>query len=256
MKIQIASDLHLEFRENLEWIKNSPLKPSSDILLLAGDIICDKYKKEAKDFYQYVSDNYELVISAMGNHEFYHGEIAYAYPDYNEKISHNHNQLNNQSIIYKNVKIIVSVLWSFIPDQKKEFLYNVMNDYRLIYKKQFNDTVNLLIEETNQFHQLSVEYIKNELNKKFDGKIIVLTHHLPSFQCIRHKFKNIENIKYAIATDLEQIINDYKIDYWIFGHIHDSVNIKISETGLISNPLGYMKERQKDFFNPNYVINT
>ena len=47
MKLQYCSDLHLEFRENREFIKENPLQVKGDILLLAGDITpfatMDKY---------------------------------------------------------------------------------------------------------------------------------------------------------------------------------------------------------------------
>jgi predicted phosphodiesterase len=72
MKIQYASDLHLEFSENYSFLKRNPLKPAGDILVLAGDIGYlndDNYRHHP--FWDWVSDNFEQVIVAVGNHELY-----------------------------------------------------------------------------------------------------------------------------------------------------------------------------------------
>ena len=37
LKIQYASDLHLEFSDNWLYLKDHPLEVTGDILLLAGD---------------------------------------------------------------------------------------------------------------------------------------------------------------------------------------------------------------------------
>lgn len=38
MKIQYCSDLHMEFRENMRFMKSMPLEPVGDVLIIAGDI--------------------------------------------------------------------------------------------------------------------------------------------------------------------------------------------------------------------------
>ena len=72
IKIQYASDLHLEFAENGSFIKHHPLLVNGDVLVLAGDIgyIGDEnYSKHP--FWDWAADNYEMVIVIPGNHEFY-----------------------------------------------------------------------------------------------------------------------------------------------------------------------------------------
>lgn len=72
MKIQYASDLHLEFADNWRYLKAHPLEVTGDILLLAGDIGYlgdDNYSKHP--FWDWASENYKEVHCCMGNHEFY-----------------------------------------------------------------------------------------------------------------------------------------------------------------------------------------
>lgn len=72
MRVQYASDLHLEFGENSRWLKEHPLIPSADILVLAGDIGYlgdDNYISHP--FWNRVSEDFNQVIVVPGNHELY-----------------------------------------------------------------------------------------------------------------------------------------------------------------------------------------
>ncbi len=67
MKIQYASDLHLEFGENSNWLKANPLIPAADVLILAGDIGYlgdDNYASHP--FWDTISENYKQVIVVPG----------------------------------------------------------------------------------------------------------------------------------------------------------------------------------------------
>ena len=255
MKIQIASDLHLEFPENREWLRENQLIPKGDILLLAGDTICDKYKKKAKSFYQKISKEFPLIISTMGNHEFYNGIIDYVYPSYKGNISENHIRLNNMSYVSEDVKIIVTALWSLVPEPKKYAVSWGLNDYRLISHSNIYKEKNLItVEDTNQYFKMSLKFLKDELLLPFEGKILVMTHHLPSYDCISQEFIG-SDLNSAFASDLNKfIISNPKIEYWVCGHSHDFNINKIGDTTIIRNPLGYVCMGEEWDFQRDFVI--
>ena len=72
MKIQYASDLHLEFGENSKWLKDNPLIPSANILVLAGDIgYLGDANYRTHPFWDWASQNYKQVVVVSCNHELY-----------------------------------------------------------------------------------------------------------------------------------------------------------------------------------------
>ena len=249
MKIQIVSDLHLEFQSNRDWLRENPIIPKGDVLLIAGDTVCDKHKKKAAFFYKKISKDFPLIISTMGNHEFYRGFIDYAYPNYKKWIKENYLQMNNGVYIYSGVKVIVSTLWSFVPFYREDEVEQGLNDYYYIYYKRNDGEKGIVrVKNTNQYHEYSVDFIKKELAKPFDGKVVLLTHHLPSYQCIAEEFRG-SSLNAAYASNLHDIIeNNLQIVLWVCGHSHDRNITKVSSTLIIRNPLGYVDhDEQKDF---------
>jgi predicted phosphodiesterase len=255
MFIQIVSDLHLEFPENREWLRRNPLIPKGDVLLIAGDTICDKYKKKAKSFYDKISKDFKQIISVPGNHEYYHGIIDYAYPFYKNKISENHIRLNNQSIVIDNVKFIVTTLWSKVPEEMKSAVHQGLNDYHLIFHKNlYNEKFNISVEDTNNYFEMSLTFLKSELIKPFTGKKVVMTHHLPSYNCISQN--HLQNhLNSAYASNINSLILDNPdIDTWFCGHSHDLNLTCIGKTRIIRNPLGYVSMGEEKDFKRDFVI--
>ncbi|MEK7085977.1 MAG: metallophosphoesterase [Patescibacteria group bacterium] len=255
MKIQIASDLHLEFLDNRQWIAANPLIPSGDVLLLAGDIISDKYRDKAENFYKSVESQFPFIISTMGNHEFYNGTAEYAYPSYSKQMAENHAKLNNKSIVRDGVKFIVSVLWSHIPDGKYFEVLNGLNDYNFITKRDIGgEDVRITVDTTNKYHEISLNFIEEELQKKFDEKIVILTHHIPSFKCLSTEFRG-DKLNNAFVSDLDEfIIAHPEINLWVCGHSHDFNDTIVGKTRIVRNPLGYVHVEEEKGFRRDFVV--
>ena len=71
-KIQIASDLHLEFPENRDFLEKNPIIPKAKILLLAGDIVSDNKRDKAEFFFKKWQNDFKLIVEVPGNHEYYY----------------------------------------------------------------------------------------------------------------------------------------------------------------------------------------
>lgn len=253
MNIQIASDLHLEFPENRRWLEEHPLTPKGDVLILAGDIVVLKYKDKAEQFYNKVCSQFKQVISIFGNHEFYHGEINFAYPSYFKQLRENHILLNNKSFVYQNVKFICSTLWSAIPDKDVMEIERRMNDYHIIYGDK-RDKTPITAVQTNLFHKISVEFIQQELKKGFEGKIVVVTHHLPSFRCNARKYQQ-SALNSAYVNNMDNLIEaNQQISLWIHGHSHEFNQVNIGKVILARNPLGYIDVGEEHGFKRDHIV--
>ena len=250
MKIQYCSDLHLEFEENRKFLKTNPILPVGEILLLAGDITLLRTKEESKDFFKYLSKNFKTVYWIPGNHEYYHSDIATIALPLFENIFDNVFLLNNKTIILEDVEIIFSTLWSNIPVQQEWTVQKSVSDF--FYIKNNGKTI--MPKDFNKLHETDLNFIKTEISKPTSKRRIVVTHHVPTFKHYPPQYKNSE-INGAFATELYDLIENSKIDYWLYGHHHCNVaDFKIGNTNMITNQLGYVKEKENLLFSREKII--
>lgn len=252
MRIQYASDLHLEFGENSKWLKDNPLVPSADILVLAGDI---GYLGDANyathPFWDRVSADFKQVIIIPGNHELYKFyDINELHKDWKMEIRPNVRVFYNSVIALDGATdLIGSTLWAKIPSGEEYLTEHCVSDFKRIYNGKFR----LSSQRFNEEHERCLSFIKKAVNESKAHNIIVVTHHVPSFALMSEEFRG-SSINGAFTTELGGYIADSRINFWIYGHSHRNIEATIGKTQCVSNQLGYVFQNEHHSFRRNAVI--
>lgn len=244
MIVQYASDLHLEFPENKEFLKMKPLNPVGDVLILAGDIVPFAVMDKHKDFFSYISDHFETTYWIPGNHEYYSFDAATKCGALNEKIRSNVFLVNNITKQQDSVQFIFSTLWSKISPANEWLIEKRISDFHVIKYNGYRFSS----VQFNQLHKESLSFIKQELHHNYTGKTIVVTHHVPTYLNYSEKYRG-DTLNEAFAVELFDLIEDKGPDYWIYGHSHhNTTHFEIGKTHLLTNQLGYVKYGEHKYF--------
>jgi predicted phosphohydrolase len=250
MKLQYASDLHLEFPENMEFLKRNPLLPGGVVLLLAGDIVPFAVMDKHADFFNYISDTFETTYWIPGNHEYYYSDILYRSGTLNEKIKDNLFLVNNVSVNTGNVKLIFSTLWTSISPGNQFEIRQRLSDFHVIkYNKK-----GLTPDQYNLLHEQCRSFLVEEISKDGVEKKVIVTHHVPTFMNYPEKYKG-DSLNEAFAIEMTDEILRSDADFWVFGHHHcNTPDFQIGSTILTTNQLGYVKYGDCEGFNNNKLI--
>ena len=248
MKIQYASDLHLEFEKNSRYLRKHPIIPVGDILLLAGDIgnLGEDYTKSP--FWDWAAGHFRQTLVVPGNHEFYAGEdITPFHTDVIREIRPNVKLYYNCAVTIGDVDIILTTLWAHIRPEDDFWVRRGVADFqRIKYNGSIFDTTRF-----NKEHQRAMQFLGDALRKSNSPKRVVVSHHVPTELCMSPKFKG-NTINGAFVVELHDFIYDNPIDYWIYGHSHHNMpEVEINGTKVVCNQLGYINDHPKRSFNPS-----
>jgi 3',5'-cyclic AMP phosphodiesterase CpdA len=250
LKIQHASDLHLEFPANKEFLKQHPLQLVGDVLVLGGDIVPFAIMDKHQAFFSYVADNFETVYWLPGNHEYYHFDIAEKSGMLHEKIRSNVFLVNNTSVVLENTRLIFSTLWSKISPGHQWQIERSLNDFHQIKHNGFRFSA----EKYNELHEESLAFLHQEISVNTAKQMVVFTHHCPTFLNYPEQYKG-DVLNEAFAVELYDWIETSNINYWVYGHHHNNTSeFSIGNTKLITNQLGYVQQNEHKLFEPNKCI--
>ena len=244
LKIQLASDLHLEFLQ-FKWPGERLITPApeADVLVLAGDIA------SGTDAFGLFKAWPVPVIYVCGNHELYGGAYAGRINKMrsNSAPKSNAHFLENDVAIIGDTRVIGAIFWTdynlrshLSQSSQMEHAMDNLNDHRLIRVGRRVFTA----QDALNCHKYSRDWLIQELAKPWAGKTVVITHHGPHPLSVHHRYAG-DVLNSAFVSDLSEILfSEYAPDLWLHGHVHDSFDYNVGRTRVISNPAGYLLNRR------------
>lgn len=250
MKLHVMSDLHLEFSSF------EPPATDADLIVLAGDI----GKGDTGISWARKAFPNKPIVYVFGNHEFYGArrremlqQLYAAGTRNNIQILDEDEWLAQQDY----VRFLGCTLWTdflLFGEERKSLAMRegerCLSDFRVIQEEENKP---FTPARSVELYEKSLAWLKAKLEEPFDGKTVVVTHHLPSMLSVVERFKN-DMVAACFASQLDYLFG--KMDLWIHGHTHDNLDYEVNGTRILCNPRGYVTYRGSENldFNPGLVI--
>ena len=260
MKIHLISDIHTEWEH---YFIPTLEDEANTVVVLAGDI--GVAKRPETTYLGLVRDackRFRNVIMILGNHEHWTGKFPTTYDKilYETAELENFEILEKETLVIDDVAFICATLWTDMDKNCPLLMYNAkeeMMDYKKIRTgpESMPWQRKLVPLDTMTDHRMAKEYIfpQIELHKKEGRKVVVVTHHLPSWMSVHESLKG-HSMNGAYASELGNEIADLKPDLWFHGHTHFSFDYMIGDTRIVCNPRGYAPNYLNEDFIDDLII--
>lgn len=250
MKLYYISDLHTEINGVFEFEKHI-----DDYLVLVGDI-GKPFEIEYFQTLQNASKSFNKVFLVCGNNELYTVK-KHTITQIKNKIYQICATLKNVIFldndyydIDKNTRIVGSILWSNIPEEKIKLTISRNKDCSTSYWSKFNcremfehdekeNLQQVLPLDLNEYYIENIQFLEDQINKIKNKNLIICTHYLPTFKIIEDS-----DIKFLFASNLEYLIKK-PVKYWICGHSHYNKDLDLNGVALTMNCYGYTSQDTK-----------
>ncbi len=241
MKIQVVSDIHLEF---------GPMElevDGAEVLVAAGDI------GVGPGGAVWLSQFDLPVIYVAGNHEFWGQDFSgflRSMDDLTRGTSLHF--LENRVVVIDEVRFVGCTLWTDFNGGDPgliQKMYWGMNDFRHITKGDRGLWPTDLIEQNH----LSRQWLAEVLGQPHDGPTVVVTHHAPS---LRSWFPSRADdpVRHVYCNTMDDWVRRFQPALWIHGHVHRAIDYNIGSTRVVCNARGYHGYQEVAGFDPRRIV--
>lgn len=235
MKIYAISDLHLDDYKQEENEALARFLPEADILVMAGDF-CNGKDKIGRfyNFVELVKPKYKHVIFVMGNHDHWGWDFENSHNAFS-KVKDAQVHFLQESLLtlsdFPDYVFYGGTLW-----------YQESDPYWIDERRTIGGKD---IIKANKVFKSNLETLSLSIPK--DKKLICVSHHLPSNNCIAPQFVGAYTNEFFVDSSCEPLIKNIKPALWIHGHTHEYTETKFADTRIIANPRGYDGEHDGQF---------
>ena len=239
MKIQLASDLHLEFLQcEHPGERLITPAPDADVLVLAGDIA------NGTDAIRLFADWPVPVLYLAGNHEFYglcmentRRELRAASRGSNVRF------LDEEAVELGGVRFLGATLWTDydLDGRPAQAAIMRMCERRLMDHSAIRTRRGTFeAADAWQEHQSSRNWLQAKLSEPFAGATVVISHHGPHRNSVHPRYAG-DPVNGGFVSDLTPLLAQASL--WLHGHVHDSCAYRVGGCRVVVNPRGYVVSR-------------
>lgn len=275
-EILLHSDLHLETGP----LTLAPAPTGPAVAVFAGDVCSGDGGPAAL---RAMTDLPTVYVA--GNHEFWGGDYYERLAEISARANeHGVHFLENRAVVLQGVRFLGATLWTDYGGGDAALLsYGLwgMTDHLAISAarwwtprnrarfvkafgepalEKFEGMFNPLL--ATELHRKTRAWLKRELVKPFDGPTVVVTHHAPTFDSLRHAGVRPESLNrdhwvrrvnddlslarvgsYAseLLADLAYDLRRAKVRLWAHGHLHQAMHFGYRGIPVATNPRGRVR---------------
>ena len=240
--VQIASDLHIEYKNDSNPNPLNYITPSADVLVLAGDIGSFYKMEQLTKFMESICSHFQLVLYVPGNHEWYtiphHDPLSWTALEKRmhklESAIANLYILDRSSVRIGDICIAGATLWTNPKCAVPPFIVRVHG----MRTKEYRDRH----DEDLRYLQKMMKYCNHN-----NLKLLVVTHHPPTEKVLEDTKKRQKFLS-LYATDLDHLLDKENVHTWVCGHVHKNFDF-FSEKGcrVVGNQKGKDKDQITDY---------
>nr|WP_297530979.1 metallophosphoesterase [uncultured Roseateles sp.] len=278
MRLQLISDLHLERQTDFQ----TAAAPGVDLLVLAGDV--GSYQPGSR----LVTDDFGLgrfspkrdgapwprVLYVPGNHEYDGIDFATAHARLRQTCADlGIEWLDREQIVIGDVRFLGTTLWADFdalaareatPTKQlaaREKAFRAANHYLRRFSTLV-DGQHMLAERQRDLALDCQAWLREALERPFDGKTVAVTHYAPSLRSADPRYGLTPGTA-GFCNSLDDLLP--YADLWLHGHLHCAHDYVVESASgprggtphrcrVVANPLGYANKGEQEDYRPDLVI--